>query len=80
MPNKVSASQLCGVPETLLLPLYNRALESRRPDAIVRDEQAIELLGRIDYDFSRFGKLHAGFPVRARRMDDIVRAFLAPLR
>jgi len=76
MPSKVSANRLCGVPETLLLPLYNRALESKRADAIVRDEKAIELLGRIDYDFSRFGKLHVGFPVRAR-MDDIVRAFLA---
>ena len=32
---------LSGVAETLLLPLYIRAMESKRPDAIIRDERAI---------------------------------------
>jgi O-methyltransferase involved in polyketide biosynthesis len=49
-------------------------------EPIVRDERAVELLGRIDYDFSSFGKFHVGFPVRAKRMDDIVRAFLTRYR
>jgi hypothetical protein len=77
LPTKISAGRLQGVPETLLLPLYNRALESKRTDAIVHDERAVELLGRIDYDFSKFGKLHVGFLVRAERTDDSVREFLA---
>jgi O-methyltransferase involved in polyketide biosynthesis len=44
---------LSGIPETLLIPLYCRAVESRRPDALVKDERAVELMGRIDYDFSQ---------------------------
>jgi O-methyltransferase involved in polyketide biosynthesis len=42
MLTKVSVSRLHCVPETLLLPLYNRALESKRTDAIVHDERAVE--------------------------------------
>ena len=44
---------LSGVPETLLISLYCRAVESQRPDALVKDERAVELMNRIDYDFSR---------------------------
>lgn len=51
----VSSSQgLTGVAETLLMPLYMRAMESLRPDAIIRDDRALELFRRIDYDLSRF--------------------------
>ncbi|NJK82194.1 MAG: class I SAM-dependent methyltransferase [Chloroflexaceae bacterium] len=65
------------MPETLLLTLYNRAVESQRPDAIIRDEQAVELVQRLDYDFRRFGRGHASHPIRARVMDDILHSFLA---
>ena len=44
---------LSGVPETLLIPLYNRAMESRRPDAMIRDAKAVELVERTGLDFSR---------------------------
>ncbi len=46
--------QLQGVSETLLIPLYVRAKESQRADAIMRDEQAASMIQRIDYDFSKF--------------------------
>ncbi|NJO07613.1 MAG: class I SAM-dependent methyltransferase [Chloroflexaceae bacterium] len=77
MQAKVATDSLRDVPETLLLPLYNRAVESQRPDAIIRDEQAVELVQRLDYDFSRFGRGHASHPIRARVMDDILHSFLA---
>lgn len=41
------------VAETLLIPLYNRAKESRRQDPILRDPLAESLVDSIDYDFSR---------------------------
>jgi len=44
---------LSGVPETLLIPLYNRAMESRRPDAMIRDAKAVELVEKTGLDFSR---------------------------
>ncbi len=39
--------------ETLLLPLYNRAMESHRPDAMLKDEKAVELVTQMHLDFSR---------------------------
>lgn len=66
--------------ETLLITLYGKALESRRPDSLLRDRFADEAVGRIDYDFSRLGvdrNLAAGLAARARIMDDWVRDFLA---
>lgn len=74
---KIATDTLRDVPETLLLTLYNRAVESQRPDAILHDEHALELVQRLDYDFTRFGRGHIAHPIRARVMDDIVRAFLA---
>ena len=52
MPETKSLT-LGGVPETLLIPLYNRAMESQRPDAIVKDEKAVELVTKMPLDFSR---------------------------
>jgi O-methyltransferase involved in polyketide biosynthesis len=46
------------VAETLLFPLYTRALEAKLPTPLVRDEKAVALVERIDYDFSRL-KLQA---------------------
>ena len=45
MPEEPSVS-LSGVPETLLIPLYIRAMESQRPEALIKDERAIELFRR----------------------------------
>jgi len=44
---------LSGVPETLLIPLYNRAMESQRPDAMLKDEKAVTLVMQNSIDFSR---------------------------
>ena len=33
-----------GVPETLLWTLYHRALEARRPDPVLHDPAAVELV------------------------------------
>lgn len=38
---------LSGVPETLLIPLCYRAIETQRPDAIIKDEKAVELIKRL---------------------------------
>jgi len=44
---------LSDVAETLLIPLYIRAIESQRPDALIKDKKAVALVRRMEYDFSR---------------------------
>ena len=75
---KVPAKSLEGVPETMLMTLYNRAVESQRTDSILRDEKAVRMVEQIDYDFSRFGEGRVAHPIRAKVMDDWVQAFLKP--
>jgi O-methyltransferase involved in polyketide biosynthesis len=74
------AVELSGVPETLLWTLYHRAQEARRPDAVLQDPLAVELVDRIDYPFSRFGATEwraRWQALRALRFDIEVRRFLA---
>jgi O-methyltransferase involved in polyketide biosynthesis len=52
---KVDGTVLTGVSETALLTLRVRANEARRPDSIIDDPMAIELVDSIDYDFEKFG-------------------------
>jgi O-methyltransferase involved in polyketide biosynthesis len=73
-------ADLEGVPETLLWNLYQRATEARRPDAVLRDPKAIELVDSIDYPFEdRFGK--GGFgqwqSLRALCFDQEINQFLS---
>lgn len=46
-----------GVAERLLVPLYNRAMESQRPDAIMTDEKAVALVSQMDDDFDQVKKI-----------------------
>ncbi|WP_395297675.1 class I SAM-dependent methyltransferase [Kitasatospora hibisci] len=48
--------ELGAVPETALWTLWYRAVAARRPDAVLRDPKAVELVERIDHAFAdRFG-------------------------
>ena len=68
--------ELSGVPETMLWPLWNRAAEQKRPDRLIDDPIAAELVTRIDYDFAgMFGKPTVFHAVRARLCDDLVRDY-----
>jgi len=71
-----------GVPETLLWTLYHRAIEARRPDAVLDDPKAVELVDAIDYPFEeRFGSGEGGRSqwqaLRVRCFDLEVERFLA---
>lgn len=68
------------VAETLLIPLYMRAKESRRKDVILRDRQAEQLVESIEYDYSKFdgAKLSAiGCVIRGLYFDNAIRRFIA---
>jgi O-methyltransferase involved in polyketide biosynthesis len=68
-----------AVSETLLLPLYARAVESQRPDPLIKDDKAVEIVRQMKYDFGRM-KLSDGDNVamilRLREFDHQVREFL----
>ena len=68
-----------NVSETLIIPLYFRAKESVRPDALLVDRTAVELVKCIEYDYSR---IHLGahdqvlILMRVREFDRMARKFL----
>jgi len=69
---------LKGTQETLLIPLYARALDSRSRHPILGDKMADEMVRAIDYDFERlkgFGN-HNVLVVRAKQLDEWTRGFL----
>ena len=51
--SEITDQTLSGVSETHLAPLYWKAMESQRPDAMVKDENAVELVTKMPLDFSR---------------------------
>ncbi|MEJ3750160.1 class I SAM-dependent methyltransferase [Actinomycetes bacterium KLBMP 9797] len=72
---------LAGVPETLLWTLYHRAAEARRPDAVLTDPLAVELIDAIEYPFEDLFGADVAFraqwqALRHRRFDHEVRRFL----
>jgi len=78
MADRATAANLSGVPETLLWPLYARAAEARRPDALLCDPKAVELFDSIDYPFeARFGRPPQVLALRELLFDNHVRHFLA---
>jgi O-methyltransferase involved in polyketide biosynthesis len=81
--SETSDQILSGVAETLLIPLYARALESQRPDAIMKDEKAVALVTQLRYDFDQVRKIrmNEGNKVArimlTREMDRYTRDFLS---
>jgi methyltransferase (TIGR00027 family) len=49
MPETIKPD-LSGVPATMLITLYIRAMESQRPDALVKDERAEALVRQLDQE------------------------------
>jgi len=51
--SKMVNPDLSGVAETLLITLYIRAMESQRPDALIKDERAEALVRQLDQESLR---------------------------
>lgn len=70
---------LSGVPETLLIPLWARAAETKEQNPIIRDEKAAEIMAQIDYDFSKFNgswMSQTGVAVRTEILDRETEKFI----
>jgi hypothetical protein len=74
---------LGGVSETSLAPLYWRAMESLRPDAMIKDEKAVALVAQMSYLFDRVKQipmnelLNSMRLIFTREMDRYARNFLS---
>jgi O-methyltransferase involved in polyketide biosynthesis len=75
---KADGTVLTGVSETALLTLQVRAHEARRPDSIIDDPMAIQLVDSIDFDFAKFGfTRRQDIAMRALAFDTRMRRYLA---
>lgn len=73
------SADLGVVQQTLLIPLYGRAVETGRRRAVLNDPKSVEMVDAIDYDFSWLdGKRSLlGTALRTSIFDGWVREFLA---
>src|SRR5512136_480639 len=81
--SETTHQDLSGVAETLLITLYVRAMESQRPDALIKDDKAVALVTQMDSDFSRVKQISmdeddkVAIILRNREFDRYVQDFLA---
>ena len=76
MKEKVNVT---GVPETMVQTLYARAKETRKKNAKINDEIAVELVEKLDYDFSKADKdkaMNYGVIARTIVLDRMVEQYL----
>jgi O-methyltransferase involved in polyketide biosynthesis len=75
--SKVNGATLTGVSETALLTLQVRAIEARRPDSILDDPMAIQMVDSIDFDFAKFGfSRRQDMALRSLAFDGATRKYL----
>lgn len=69
---------LTQVQETLLITLYAKAVDNRSRNPILHDAKADELVGRIDYDFTKLNSWGNDnlIVVRAKQYDEWIQEFL----
>lgn len=79
MPDKQQVV-LGEVQETLLMPLYGRAVEAKKPRPVLRDLKAVAMVDAIEYDFAKLDSSSQALFACAMRtaiIDEWVRGFLA---
>ena len=76
MKEKVNVT---GVPETMVQTLYARAKETKKQNAKIKDEIAVELVEKLDYNFSKADKdkaMNYGVIARTIVLDRMVKQYL----
>jgi O-methyltransferase involved in polyketide biosynthesis len=71
---------LSGAPQTMLATLHAKALDADRPDSVLHDTWAREIVGRLDYDWSRTSMTPRNAPsvsMRSAHFDRWTLQFLA---
>ncbi len=73
--------ELGNVQTTLLLPLWGRAVESQKKKPLLIDKTALEIISKIDYDFSTIAEnikelSQLAWIIRSIRTDNAIKYFL----
>ena len=79
MTDKISPATVSALSETMLIPLWAKAVEQQQPQLLLKDAEAPRMLAMIDYDFDRFKGARMSQPGccgRAALIDDEVQAFI----
>ncbi len=77
-----ATAKLTGVRETLLLPLWGRAVETKKANPALMDQTAVDIVEHLDYDFSTIAKnmnplIRAAWIARSLYFDACIEHFLA---
>lgn len=74
------STALHGPAQSLLMTLYARAIEHEHPHAVLRDDMAIEISEKLDYDFEAYfdpqNRAHRTVVIRTRLFDDAAQAHI----
>ena len=62
MNTKILPSKITGISATLLIPLWAKAVEYGRSDALLQDVEAVRMLQMLDYDFNKFSNARLSQP------------------
>lgn len=68
-----------SVSETLLVPLWARAAETKHANPIIKDEKSVEIMASIDYDFSKFEDqwpTQLSIAIRTEILDNTTKSFI----
>ena len=76
-----SGIKLGSVQETLLLPLWGRAIETQKQKPLLTDNKAVSIINSIPYDFTTISKninklVQAGWVARSIFFDKKIKAFI----
>lgn len=79
MEHKISITK-GSVQETLLLPLWGRAYETQQAEPRLIDNKAVEIMDKVDYDFSTIHETQAmsqhGWVARSLHTDKLAKEFI----
>ena len=76
---KITPSLQDTTADTLFLTLYSRAIESQKPYPLIQDEYAVDLIERLEYDFTVFDNItttSVGVALRSAHFDAVTRDFI----
>ena len=79
--NDQLSTNLGDIQKTLILPLWGRAVETKKPEPLLVDEIAAQVIQKIDYDFSEVEKnlsvvSQLGWIARSYHVDSVTRLFI----
>ncbi len=80
MNDKKIIPKLKGVPETMLISLRGRYLETKTKDGIINDPKSVEILDKIEHNFSSAKdiatNIQKGTSIRTQIIDELTQNFL----